>query len=119
MQLATARASDRDVSVMGFFTTLELAPECERLAGNRSLQLASVYGSRPSGSVEVGFVLFVEDGLLRGLDGYTFGEEPWPEDGDALDLRRDIDPQMDIDALNGIRSSVDVVHWVELEPPQS
>lgn len=42
-------------------------------------KLPSIIGKNKDGRIVVGFVLFTKDGLIDCLEGYTFGNELWPE----------------------------------------
>ncbi|MEA2654171.1 MAG: hypothetical protein QOI37_1398 [Chloroflexota bacterium] len=78
-QFATCSVRDRRFTGVGFFTKLVVSPEAPRapVTGPRLILddvEVSVHGLRHGG----GFVLFVADGRLDSLEGYTFGE-PWPQ----------------------------------------
>lgn len=76
-QVDGARVASRDYSGVGFFT------EFEHLAGSPPLPasenvvfgdvLAEIYGLAHG----AGFVLFIENGWISMLEGYSYGE-PWP-----------------------------------------
>lgn len=77
-QLRKASASARRLTGVGFFTDLDVpasAPRAQVAPGRVHVGdvEAQIEGLR-SGA---GFVLFVEDGYLRTLEGYTY-DEPWP-----------------------------------------
>jgi hypothetical protein len=76
-QYISARVISREFSGVGFFTNFEVPNTASAVqppnfaAGNVDIQMENVnYG--------VGCVLFIQDGRLSMLEGYTYGE-PWPE----------------------------------------
>ena len=78
-QLSGLTASTRKLTGVGFFTELTVADTCS--------PAAIAVGIPPFGAVAAtidglahgaGFVLFVKDGLIAMLEGYSY-DEPWPE----------------------------------------
>lgn len=43
-------------------------------------------GKDKDGKIILGFVLFTKDGFIDYLEGYTFGNENWPENDDDISL---------------------------------
>jgi hypothetical protein len=96
-QLAVAEVREREFTGVGFFTYFLRHPGIHPvslpdgvlnppLVGDVELQAENLrYG--------VGFVLFVKDGLLHFLEGYTKGGEPWPDDLGRYVVRRDAVPE--------------------------
>lgn len=78
-QLSTCRVVDRELTGVGFFTKLAV-PESAAKAGidNGTLTFADVTAEIEDLEHGAGFVLFVRDGRLDTLEGYTY-DEPWPE----------------------------------------
>lgn len=68
----------RDFTGTGFFTDLEMAQDAphvtESIEGGFGDVIASINGS----SFDFGFVLFIVDGVMTCLEGYTWADE-WPE----------------------------------------
>ena len=82
-----ARASIRHVELtgVGFFVDYEVPADVARTlpasfaGGNVSIEVEGVtHGA--------GFVLFVRDGVLSMLEGYTY-DDPWPEHPVVIELR--------------------------------
>jgi hypothetical protein len=78
IQLGVARRKPRELSGVGFFTHFEV-PET---APHLSADLAKIKLGDVTAEIEgllhgAGFVLFVDDGALSMLEGYTY-DEPWP-----------------------------------------
>ena len=86
-QLAGCRVRSRELTGVGFYTWLAVLPGVEP---------ASVSAGRATlGDVEAtvrglehgaGFVLFVTNGMLDNLEGFTY-DEPWPETIEGFSLR--------------------------------
>lgn len=51
-----------------------------------SSKLPSIIGKNADGKIIVGFVLFLKDGYIDCFEGYTFGNELWPENDDDISL---------------------------------
>ena len=83
-QVEHASVKSRQLTGVGFFTDFKI-PEKLRITGSPSFQLTDVIGSAKNVKEGVGFVLFVTDGLLSMLEGYTYNE-PWPTELQSLEL---------------------------------
>jgi hypothetical protein len=83
-QLETAELSRLEWTGVGFFTHFSVSSTTERLTYRKRFVLSEVLGSTAEDSAAAGFLLFVEDGELRMLEGYTYGNDPWPEREDTL-----------------------------------
>ena len=77
-QAELAKVALRKMTGVGFFTTLSI-PNNPRQIDGQSLQLRNVVAEISGLKHGAGFVLFVEDGVLDLLEGYTYGDEPWPK----------------------------------------
>ena len=76
-QAGVADVRERKMTGVGFFTTFSIPPDAPRLdvAGQRVI---SGVGAELEGvNHGVGFLLFVRNGQLDVLEGFTF-DEPWP-----------------------------------------
>ncbi len=69
--------SRREFTGVGFWTFLEVAPSAPRIPGDKSFEL-SVLGEIEGLRLGACFVLFVRDGVLKQLEGSTYGDEMWP-----------------------------------------
>jgi len=76
-QLAGATVKSRDFSGVGFFTEFALGPHAVPTPV-RSLRFGDVVATVTGLKYGAGFLIFVDDGLLGTLEGYSF-REPWPE----------------------------------------
>lgn len=78
-QLAQATVGSREFSGVGFFTNFvfrEGAP-IQRDLGNA--ELTGVGAKHPQLPLGAGFILFIRDGVVSFLEGYTY-DSPWPAD---------------------------------------
>lgn len=73
-------AESRTQSGVGFSTRLRVPHGSPRAALSRErVHLGDVEADIPGLEHGAGFVLFIEDGYLTALEGYTYGEQ-WPTD---------------------------------------
>jgi hypothetical protein len=86
-QAGVATVSSREMTGVGFHTDFSVPRDAERLAGRPRFTLTGVDGSAANVRHGVGFVLFVADGALATLEGFTY-DEPWPDDIQGLTLTR-------------------------------
>jgi hypothetical protein len=83
-QLAVATTRERKFTGVGFFTSVHLPPSVAK-ADSASIRIADVVGELPGLEHGAGFVVFVDDGLLSALEGFTF-DEAWPS-GNPSDFK--------------------------------
>ena len=84
-QAQQATVSSREITGVGFFTEFTIPPEAPRINGCPTFTLCDVNGSATNVRHGLGFVLFVTDGALEMLEGYTY-DEPWPDEISGLAL---------------------------------
>lgn len=77
-QLEAASVSRREMTGVGFFSHFSIPEAVRRLPGNRSFKFGDVMATLAGLNYGAGFLLYIEDGLLSMLEGYSF-EEPWPQ----------------------------------------
>ena len=75
-QYAVVRVAGREFTGGGFFVDFVVPPEAPRIAPPE-LEIGA--DATLADGTAVGFLLFVRDGALVMLEGYTFGDDPWPE----------------------------------------
>ena len=78
-QIGSARVVKRTFTGVGFFTDIEVPERCIPVPGAPRFHLSGVTGDGPKLQHGIGFVLLVERGRLRQLEGFTY-DEPWPSD---------------------------------------
>lgn len=84
-QFQVAELKKRELTGSGFFTYFSV-PKEKQLEGINKINFGDV-GARIQGlKNDAGFVLFIKDGLINALEGYTYGNEAWPEDDSKFEL---------------------------------
>lgn len=78
-QLARCEVSKREFTGVGFFTTLTVPADVPSVSLDRRLALGDVHVTMSRVEHGVGLVLFVEEGRLAILEGFTY-DEPWPDE---------------------------------------
>ncbi len=102
-QLHSASVTERDLSGVGFFTTLHVAHTDAARATDKSFKFGDVHADISGLECGAGFLLYVRDGVLEMLEAYTYDEQ-WPDDTDDFSLSY-VDGQRDIEKLAS--------HWLE------
>ncbi len=112
-QADVAAVKDRELSGVGFFTRFDVPEEAKRVPGGKSFHLGDVAAECEPLRHGAGFVLFVRDGTIDMLEGYTF-DEPWPEgpwpDVERLTLTYTNGRENDFAELGGAPTATAVVH---------
>ena len=76
-QLDACRVKHRERTGVGFYTDI-VVPEARSVSGIGHLTLGDAVAEIDGLQHGVGFVLFIRDGMLDQLEGYSF-DERWPE----------------------------------------
>ncbi len=77
-QVAATHVRARDFTGAGFYTRFEVPVGVRRIDGNKTLRLGQHVRAELEGlDFGAGFVLFVNDGAIEVLEGFTYGEA-WP-----------------------------------------
>ena len=69
-QIATAQVTDFENTGVGFFSTVKVPPEAPRLTDQSPLDAAT--GSVASIPHGMGFLVFLKDGHISVIEGYTY-----------------------------------------------
>jgi hypothetical protein len=88
-QLAVAAVTQRELTGVGFFTDFSV-PQTADPAPVRRLRFGDVHANISGVEHGAGFLLFVDDGVLTTLEGFTY-DEPWPEEIKEFSVRY-VDP---------------------------
>jgi hypothetical protein len=85
LDLEDMRVAQRTFTGLGFLT--ELMPSQELLAFGKgeSFRWGKIGARLNQQRTEAGFLVYVDDGLITAVEGYTYGEE-WPETIDSFEL---------------------------------
>jgi hypothetical protein len=84
-QAKQARVSSRKTTGVGFYTEIEIPAELPRVAGRPTFKLGDVNGTADNIKDGLGFLLYVTEGALSMLEGYTY-DAPWPDEVRGLVL---------------------------------
>jgi len=84
-QLTRCTVTKREFTGSGFYTTLGVPEDVRRIDGF-DIKFGDVVGEIPELSSGVGFLLYIKDGVLDMLEGYSY-DEPWPSSVDSFDLK--------------------------------
>jgi hypothetical protein len=77
-QYERATVASRAFTGTGFHTTFKIPNAASRVSPT-SFQIGDVIGKVDGISNGVGFLLYIKDGALYLPEGYTYGDEKWPE----------------------------------------
>lgn len=78
LQHQAATATSHDYTGVGFFTDLMVPNELSLKKGRMDFEITDVHAILKGLESEVSFVLFIRDGRLNLLEGFTYGEDDWP-----------------------------------------
>ena len=68
---------DRKFTGVGFLADLQQSPELKLFDDGVSMRWGKVGARLNAKKIETGFLVYVDDGYLTTIEGYTYGEE-WP-----------------------------------------
>jgi hypothetical protein len=84
-QAEQARVSSRKMTGVGFYTEFVVPPEVPRVPGHPTFKMGDVNGTADNVKHGLGFLLYVKEGTLSMLEGYTY-DDPWPDEVRGLIL---------------------------------
>lgn len=84
-QVEVAKVQERNISERAFFTSYYYETEVERASDVPTKYYGSMHALVPSLSGGIGFGLYIDNGLIASLEGYTYGET-WPKDLSRFEL---------------------------------
>jgi hypothetical protein len=86
-QLSFVTVSRREFTGVGFFTHFVLSSDAPVRRDLPNMELGDVGAEFPGVNRGAGFLLFVRDGIVSMLEGYTY-DENWPENMDRFRVFR-------------------------------
>jgi hypothetical protein len=86
-QLAHATVADRSFSGVGFFTTFVIPGDAPIRRDLPDMTIGDVSAKFPGLEHGAGFLLFIRDGAVRMLEGYTY-DELWPTNTDEFTIHK-------------------------------
>lgn len=78
-------AVDRELTGAGFLTEFGRSEEMKLFDTGVSLRWGKVGARLNSSKVETGYLVYVDDGYVTTIEGYTYGEE-WPDKVEEIEL---------------------------------
>ena len=84
-QIHALRVSERKMTGVGFFTRFSIPNDISKLSDEATFQIGGIGADINDLEHGAGFVLFIEDGQIETLEGYTY-DEPWPRNVDSFHL---------------------------------
>ena len=91
-QAERARLTSREYTGAGFYLFFSVAPEAPIVATEGDFHFGDVDATVPGLEFGAGFVLFVREGRLDNLEGYSY-EEPWPQEVRDFELSYQSEPR--------------------------
>ncbi|MGH2483438.1 MAG: barstar family protein [Candidatus Limnocylindria bacterium] len=85
LQAEHSRVRHREYTGVGFWTEFDVS-EVASSAGSADFELSGVGADIPGLEHGAGFLLFVRNGYLSQLEGFTY-DEPWPQDDQVFRLK--------------------------------
>ena len=70
---------NREFTGVGFFTYFQIDDKKLFLKDNSSLKIGGIHAEINGLKYGAGFILFVENGAINNLEGYSYGDDGWPE----------------------------------------
>ena len=77
--------SDREFTGAGFLTEFARSRELKLFEDGVYLQWGKVGARLNAAKLETGYLVYIDDGYLTTVEGYTYGEE-WPGEVDQFEL---------------------------------
>jgi hypothetical protein len=75
----------RTMTGAGFLTEFEHSPELRVFGEGVSLRWAKAGARLNDARIETGYLVYVDDGYITGVEGYTYGDE-WPATIDRIEM---------------------------------
>ena len=76
----------RDYTGVGFYTSFE-KHECLKVADSKINYIWAYMGAfLNKEKINVGFVFYIKDGYLEMIEGYSYGEQTWPDHIESYDI---------------------------------
>lgn len=99
-QVSVIAVTKRQMTGVGFYTTFSVPDGARRLPGNPSFKFGDVTAKILGLNYGAGFLLYVQDGALHMLEGYSY-DESWPEGEGTFELSYVTGLRSDISTIIG------------------
>jgi hypothetical protein len=100
-QYSTAEVKSREFTGTGFYTNFQLDKNLPKVTGKQNFHFGDLKVDIRGIRSGLGFVLFIADGYICYLEGYTY-DDPWPEEYDILNICFEAGDKRDLDKLKNI-----------------
>jgi hypothetical protein len=84
-QIQSTKLKERKLTGVGFFLDFEMSVDVPVIPGVANFEIGDVSCQVPGLEHGLGFLLFVRNGRLKCLEGYTY-DEPWPTELETFTL---------------------------------
>lgn len=94
LQWNAINVKNRGMSEVGFLTEFDPSPELKVFDDAISLRWGEVGARLNAAGIETGYLVYVDDGQITAVEGYTYSGEEWPSRVDAIewyDLKEGMD----------------------------
>jgi len=102
-QFSSAEVRSREFTGVGFYTYFRPDVNMPKVEGKQAFQFGDLKVDLQGVKAGVGFVLFIKNGYLDFLEGYTY-DDPWPGDIDILSIGFETNGIRDLEKLSKIWS---------------
>ena len=79
------KVRDRELTGIGFLTEFEPSEQLKLFEAGFSLRWGKVGARLNAAKVETGYLVYVDDGYVTTVEGYTYGDE-WPDQVEQSEL---------------------------------
>lgn len=98
-QYAIARIKSVESSDVGFFIRFLIRNQKNLNINNKSFEIGDVDGNINGIRGALGFILYVKDGFIEALEGYTNVVDKWPKSNQKITLTYDSGEERNIEKL--------------------
>ena len=85
---------DRELTGVGFLTELERSEELRLFDAGVSFRWGKLGARLNASRLETGYLVYVEDGYVTAVEGYTYGDK-WPDEVERIELY-ELEPGMEL-----------------------
>ncbi|HUJ17090.1 MAG TPA: hypothetical protein VL197_03770 [Nitrospirota bacterium] len=85
-QYLSAVVKSKEYTGAGFFIYFTIPKDAPKLSSEQSFDIGDVAARIDGLQNGAGFILYINKGTIRMLEGYTFGEEIWPKSVEHYEL---------------------------------
>jgi hypothetical protein len=100
-QLEEAKVSERRMTGVGFYLTFAIPNGVSRLPERPTVRFGDVHAEIAKLTNGAGFLLYLQNGCLHVLEGYTY-DEPWPSETERFKLRYDRGEMRDLEKIRAL-----------------